>query len=126
MPDLRAILEMRAHNTSRSRVYVFPLGLPSACFARNPSREHKGIVKLPQDVLQILEALHSRSAATEQGSIQLGGVAKPATAPPKGMQSHRGEVSPQRAQLLDRHPSAFPAGSSQPQGGLSRICTAAR
>ncbi len=82
-------------------------------------------MKLAQDVLQVLESSHGRSAGPEQGAIQLGGVAEPATAPPNRMQGHRGEVLPQRVQLFECHASMLPAHGSQPQGRLTRICTAA-
>ena len=83
-------------------------------------------MKLTQYVLHILEAPHGRGAAAEQGAIQLGGVANPATAPSNCVQGHRGKVATQRAQLLDRRPSVFPACTSQPQGRFARIRSATR
>ncbi len=116
---------MRAHNPNRSGPRILSLGLPVRCCQGNPFSEHESVVKLAQDVLQVLESSHSRSAGPEQGAIQLGGVAEPATAPPNRMQGHRGEVLPQRAQLFECHTSMLPAHGSQPQGRLTRIRTAA-
>ncbi len=126
MQGLRAISQTRANGTSCGRAPTFPQRLPGGCFACNPFGQHEGVVKLPQNVLQILEALHGRGAATEQGAIQLGGVAKPATAPANCVQGHRGEVTAQRAQFFERRPSVLPARTSQAQGSFARIHPAAR
>ena len=82
-------------------------------------------MKLPQDVLQILESSHGRVSGSKQGAIQLGGVAQPAAVASDSMQGHRGEVSAQRAQLLEGHTSALPARTSQAQSGFAQVYAAA-
>jgi hypothetical protein len=94
---LRAIAKMRGDHPGRSRVRGLALRLPGGSFASDPFRQHKGVVKPPQNLLQIFEALYGRIATAEQSAIQLGGISEPATAPTNGMQSHGSEVSAQSA-----------------------------
>jgi len=122
---LCAIAKMRGHYPGRCCVRGFALRLPGGSFASNPFSQHKGVVKPPQNLLQIFEALYGRSATAKQSAIQLGGIAEPATAPTNGMQGHGSEVSAQRAQFIECHPGVPPAGFGQAQSSLARVGPAA-
>jgi len=123
---LRAIAELRGDQPGRGGGRGFALRLPGGSFASNPFRQHKGIVKLPKNLLQRLESSYGQSASSEQSAIQLGGIAEPATAPPDSMQGHRREVSAQRSQFIKRHARVPPAGFGQSQSRFIQVCPVAR
>ena len=125
MQGLPTITKMRGHHPGHSRVRGSALRLPGGCFASYPFGQHKGVVKPPQNFLQILEALYGRSATAEQSAIQLGGISQPATAPTNGVQGHGSEVSAQSAQFIECRPGTPTAGFGQAQSSLARVGPAA-